>query len=128
MAISAGGLILCHGAYAHRTGPYLSLFEIFEALRATRFPTAYFDFFAFARLVGDPLQTGEVQLRHIFSTTGEMRIVESSRVQLRRSGTLASATHVAEFRFTEPGMHIFQLTFDDEVIAEQSLLVMEKEP
>ncbi len=127
MAINSANLMLCNAVYEDPSSHNVTLLGIFTTLRATRFPTPYRDISVYAILKGLPGESGQLTLSCSSIATGLECAKERQRIQIGASGRRHVHVRLAEFRFPEPGEYVFSLIYDDLLIAEQELLVLEAE-
>lgn len=125
MAVSAVPLLLCHLVYEDPVSHNMTLLGMFTRLRATKFPTPYRDVSVYTLLSGDAGETGQLALRCIAESTKEVCAEETHRVQIGSEGKRHIHIRLGELRFPTPGVYRFELFFEGELIAEQTIQVWE---
>jgi hypothetical protein len=123
---SAAALLLCDLVYSdHRTGN-ITLLGIFTAIRPSRFPSPTRAISAYALLEGTPAEPGELVLECVEEQTGQSQFRDSQRTQIGLNGKLHIHMRFGEaFSFPRPGRYLFTLTFNGELVAEQTIILQE---
>jgi hypothetical protein len=103
----------------------LAVLGIFTTLRATKFPTPYRVLSIYALLTGSPGETAELEFQCV-SADGEVLARETSRIVLGSLGKRHLNIRLDQLRFPEPGEYRFALSSEDEIIGEETFLVLEK--
>lgn len=125
MNVTAIPLLVCHAVFEDPTSHNITLLGMFTRLRGTKFPTPYRDLSVYTLLTGTPAEIGQLNLKCIRESTGDLCAEESRRIQFGMDGKRHVHIRVGEVRFPEPDGYCFRLFFDDRLIAEHSIYVVE---
>lgn len=120
---TASSLLLCNLVYADPVSQHVTLLGVFTAFQATRFPTPARDFSAYALLVGEPAETGELVLECREVITGELCAEARGTQQLGSRGKRQVHVRLGELTFPRAGDYEFTLRFDGETVAQQTIAV-----
>src|SRR5690349_6210646 len=119
---SAAALLLCDLVYADPRTGNVTLLGIFTDIRSSRFPAPARAISAYALLTGDPAESGELVLECVEEEDGSVHLRESQRTQIGLNGKRHVHIRFGEaFLFPRPGRDRFILSFDGEMVAEQTI-------
>jgi hypothetical protein len=125
MTVTAVPLLLCHLVYEDPVSHNVTLLGTFTRLRATKFPTPHRDVSVYTLLSGEAGETGLLTLQCLAEATGEIRAEESQRVEIGAGGKRHVHVRLGELCFPAPGVYRFVVLFEHELVAEQSMHVLE---
>jgi hypothetical protein len=125
MAIRAAGLLFCDRLHRMTETGNLTLAGIFTRLRVTTFPSPDQHIVLCALLVCDPGEQGQAELVCVEEATGNQLLSAEQSVQMGEEGKRSVAVFFEGFRYPRPGKYRFALSCNGEVIAEQTLNVLE---
>jgi hypothetical protein len=125
MGIRAAGLLFCDRLHRITETGNLTLAGIFTRLRVTNFPSPEQHLVLYALLVGDPGEQADAELVCVEGSTGNALLKAKQSVQMGDEGKRSVAVFFEGFRYPRPGDYRFTLTCNGQVIAEQTLAVVE---
>lgn len=122
--VFARALLLCENAHEDSVSGHATLVAIFASVQATSFPSPSRHFYAWAWVVGDPTDSGDIGLTCHEEGGNWFLPIDQALISFAQRPEQFVRFHV-ELRFPRPGRYRFELTFDDRTIATQTIILQE---
>src|SRR5437660_9129399 len=104
---SAAAFLLCDFVWVDSISNNHTLLGVFTRLRASKFPTPFREISAFALLVGEPGEFGELALVCCVEDTGQVVYETGSRLAIGPEGKTQVHIGLGKFSFPQEGRYRF---------------------